>query len=258
MFVLHAAHTWTEARFVPRFRSQPDQICMSSFTFRQLINFVHEELFSTFPLGRSLLLIPRLQVALDFLPCYSVVEPSLADASSSSGSNFVVRLCSFRRGELVTLGDVPSDRCTRDANFFGCGDAVAPSSTTASTAHSQYCLSLAHTHTLTRTSSLGIVRSAGFACRSGFSLRLYLIDLHCQLWFRLVSRQRNAERLAHVSQLGLVLLIRSDCRSSLTSSPSPRVRARCSSFREECMPRSQLVPIPVVPVVPSLRLARCE
>ena len=33
---------------------------------RQLINLVHEELFSTFPLGRSLLLVPRLQVALDF------------------------------------------------------------------------------------------------------------------------------------------------------------------------------------------------
>ena len=39
---------------------------MSGFTRRQLMNLVHEELFSTFPLGRSLLLIPHLQVALDF------------------------------------------------------------------------------------------------------------------------------------------------------------------------------------------------
>ena len=66
------------------------------------------------------------------------------------------------------------------------------------------------------------------------------------------------------SQFGLVLStqvlrIRSGCRASLTSSPSPRVRARCSSFREACTPRlEQLVHIPAVPDVPLLRLATGE
>ena len=42
------------------------QICMSGLACRQLIKLVHEELFSTLPQHRSLLLVHCLQVALDF------------------------------------------------------------------------------------------------------------------------------------------------------------------------------------------------
>ena len=129
---------------------------MPSFGCRQLINLVHEELLSTFPQQCSLLLIQRVQVALDFAVVFRFRTVACSrstrftrSASSSSGSIgvawLILQLGSFRRGEVTTLGDVPSDCSTCAANFFSCGDAVAPSSTTVSTAHSQYCLSWAHT-----------------------------------------------------------------------------------------------------------------
>ena len=53
----------SHARFVTRSRSQPDLFVR--------LNLVHEELFSTLPQQRSLLLIHRLQVALDFAVVWS-------------------------------------------------------------------------------------------------------------------------------------------------------------------------------------------
>ena len=96
-----------------------------------------------------------------------------------------------------SLGNVLPHCSTWDVNFFfSCGDAVAPSSTTVGTAHSQYCLSWAR---------LPSVSSEVQDCLSWwFSFGLHLFDLPCQLGFRLVSRQRSAERLAHTFGLSFI------------------------------------------------------
>ena len=104
------------------------QICMSGFICRQLINLVHEELFSTLPQHRSLLLIHRLHVALDVavvfrcrtIACRCPTRFAMS-ASSSSGSNFVV--CPVQLSSCVSSSPtetLPVTRATR--NFFSCGD----------------------------------------------------------------------------------------------------------------------------------------
>ena len=117
----------------PTFPISARSACPASLSSADL---AHEELFSTRPHHRSLLLIHRLQVALDFAAVY---------------------------------------RC----------------------------------RTIACRCSTRFIRSASF-------LLWVLYNFRCGA---------SEVRLAHFSQFGLVLL---------TSSPSPRVRARCSPFREPC------------------------
>ena len=79
----------------------------------------------------------------------SVVEPSLADVSLVVSGLPVPPLGPASLFDCATSVAVSSSlpvtvlRATRTS--LACGDAAAPSSTTVSTAHSQYCLSWAHT-----------------------------------------------------------------------------------------------------------------
>ena len=233
-------------------------IRMSDFICRQLINLVHEELFSSLPQHRSLLLVHRLQVALDFAVVFRCRSTACRcsirftrSASSSSGSNFVVSLCSFRRGELVTLGDVPSDCSTCVANFF----CLWRRCSTVPPTHSKYCLSWAHTHSHVFPRCRPKSR---IACRCGSRSS-------CTSLIFLVSCGSVMLSALHTS-LSSVLFFDSSVRTFGLSFTSDFVTfSSCSCkllffffFREECTPRSQLVPVPAVPIVPSLRLATCE
>ena len=76
----------SHARFVPRSRSQPDLFVR--------LNLVHEELFSTLPQQRSLLLIHRLQVALDFAVVWSRIACCSGSRSACTSLIFLVS-CGF-------------------------------------------------------------------------------------------------------------------------------------------------------------------
>ena len=173
MFVFQAAHTWTKARFVPRCRSQPDlyvKLHLSSADKPRPGRVVSNSS------AASLVAAHLMSSSCTGLRC----RLSLSNQRLQMFSSFH-QVCQFF---LVVVSSLPSEtfpvtvpRATRTSS---CGDAVAPSSTTVSTAHSQYCLSWAHTHSYVFPRCRP---KSGLPVVVVLSLCLYLFDLPCQLWF---------------------------------------------------------------------------
>ena len=97
-------------------------------------------------------------------------------------------------------------------DFLSCGDAETFSSTTVCTAHSQYCLSWAHTHSKVLPRCLPKFR---MAWRDGSR------SACASLWFRLVS-QRDVERHAENSQLAFYSCDSDKRNCKLDVSPLPK------------------------------------